>query len=134
MSRFRKTVAKTFGFDKERLPFYRDLSLATLGGFALIFALIFLDEWHRNRDSFDLEAGFGALGLALTCVILSPNRRLLMSLELGAVVTLGTVGSILTRRIEAIPFILISLLGMLILGLIPTLKRKPPPEQIDKRE
>jgi hypothetical protein len=129
MSRFRDFLGSTLGFEKAKLPFYRDLALAAVGGFSLIYSLVFFDAWRTARDAFDLKVAIGAVVLACVCVLLSPNKRLLAALELGLVVTLGTIGSILNRRADAAPIILVCALLMVVLIRFPQQKRNPTSQQ-----
>jgi hypothetical protein len=103
--RFFDPVLRVLGYRREDRSAYRSVFFVTVGGLALVYSIVFLDGWFRARSAFDLKIGIGSAGIAVLCGIVPANRRTIFAGEAGVVMILGTVGTLLTRRLEAIPIV-----------------------------
>jgi hypothetical protein len=101
-------AARVLGYRREDRALYVTIFFASLGGLALIYAVVFLDSWFRERSMFDLKVGVCAGALAVLCGVIPKNRREIFAGETGIVMALGTVGTVVNRRPEGIPVVIVA--------------------------
>lgn len=106
--KFFEPVLRVLGYRREDRRSYVNLFLVTVGGLALVYSIVFLDNWFRDRSVFDLKVGILSAGIAILCGIIPANRRTIFAGEVGVVMILGIVGTMTTRRWQAIPVVLVA--------------------------
>jgi len=97
---------------------YRDFTLIMIGGFALLFSVVFWMEGDSVRAPFDLKVAIGCFVLAGICALLASNRVLVLSCSAMVPAALAGFNAGFTGNRKALVFCLVSLAaGLLILGL-----------------
>jgi branched-subunit amino acid transport protein len=99
-----RKLADIFGYDSKLLPWYRDLALSTLSGIGLLYA--FLSFAQGSPTSWDIKFGLASLGVAILCILLSPNRLWVLIGSLSVIMAFGGLGLVArpldTRSLEVL--------------------------------
>jgi len=76
------SLADIFGFDRQKLWWYRDIALGTVAAIASLWAVSAL---AAEQSGYDLKLGIGSAIVALSCCVISPNRLMLFGVVLGVI-------------------------------------------------
>lgn len=83
-----KQVKDAFRYDSRKLSWYRDFTLGVTGGMSILFGAIFTQLYIRQANPFDLKIAIGFFVVVLFCVVLSPNRLVVLTGSFATVAAL----------------------------------------------
>jgi hypothetical protein len=75
-----KRLAQIFGFDKQKVWWYRDLALTTIAAIMTLWVVIAL---MGPESSFNWGLAVGSGTIAMLCLALTPNRLMLFGAVMG---------------------------------------------------
>ena len=81
-----KRLTHIFGFDKQKVWWYRDLSLTTIAAIITLWVVIAL---MGPKSSFNWWLGTGSAAVAILCWALTPNRLMLFGTVVGILAVQG---------------------------------------------
>jgi len=87
-------LAEIFGFDRQKVWWYRDIALAIFAAIAALWAIVALVVGQSN---FDNALGVGCILVAITCCSISPNRLMLFGSVLGVIAVQGWFSILFSR-------------------------------------
>ena len=79
-------LAQIFGFDKQKVWWYRDLALITIAAIMSLWAVVAL---IGPESLFNRRLGIGSVAIAILCWAITPNRLMLFGTVVGIVAVHG---------------------------------------------